>query len=110
MDHNIEQSYLLGELVALGQLLETSCYGTEHSSLCLEKKSAFLSFEEYFPLPLYLKKLEKLEGILDSNGKKEIMNELFLVYQGLSDKCAVEFEVMRDYFCSGYFSQLSLHD
>lgn len=109
MEHKEEQSYLLGELVALGQILEDTCYGMEHSSLCLAKESSFLKFEEYFPMPLYLKKLEKLEGILDRNGKKDIMNELYLVYQSLADKCAVEFEVLREQFCSGYLFQLSIH-
>lgn len=110
MEHmTMDQSYLLGELIAVGELLEISCYGTEHSSLCLKKDSSFLKFEEYFPLPLYLKKLEKLECILEKNGHKALMEELYIIYNAMDDKCSGDFPINQENFFSGYYFQRSLH-
>lgn len=103
-------NYILGEFVALGQLLEeTHTVVTKSDSIHTnENLNLFFSnLAEY--IPIYYKRLRSFEEITRKRGKEPLLLELESIYRLIMESCLQGVAVDRETFLSGYFYQMGLY-
>lgn len=106
-----DKSYILGEFVALGQLVE------EKFSQNLNPKEPFHNEEnlellfgnlQHF-IPRYYQRIKELRDVAKNKGNESMLDELGQFYVLLTGFALDEFKVNRDLFLSGYYFQISIH-
>lgn len=102
------QSELLGQFVALGQLLFQECPVTSKSSVYTkELLNTFLSDVEK-NLPLYLETLDELKKQRKTAKMEQILGDLDKLYVLISCQSFRHFVVEEEHFLHGYEEQMEL--
>lgn len=102
-----QQSYILGQFVAIGHLMEETCQEdmAQHSLYTHENLDIFFRDLEK-NMPLYLDELVKLQKSTMDKGKDGLVAELYELYHKMPNRSCVELHIDQNLFMKGYFAQL----
>lgn len=108
METENKQSYMLGQFVAIGHLLEETCQDERsqvNSLYTKENLDVFFSDLEK-NMPLYLDELGSLQDVAMGKGKEDLVAELFDLFHNMPNRTCKDLTIVRASFLDGYYAQL----
>lgn len=103
------QSRLLGELVAIGQLMEENQSTEQAKNLYTKNHLENFAADLGKNMPLYLENLVKLQETNMNTGNEDLVAESYAIYTAMPDKSFENFEPDQEIFLKAYHEKKDLH-
>lgn len=99
------QSRLLGELVAIGQLMEKNQSDEQAENLYTKKNLDEFASDLAKNMPLYLENLVKLQDTNMNTGNEHLVADSYAIYTAMPDKSFENFELDQEIFQKAYLEK-----